>query len=104
MTADMLTPEQVADYLQVTTATVYRLIRQQRLAATRIGRIYRIPKEDLETYLRAHSSRAAVREALFRRVMEIGERQGDVDGDALLEELERFDDARLRSASPWPGR
>ena len=34
----LLTPEQVADYLHLTTETVYRLIRQNQPAASRIGR------------------------------------------------------------------
>ena len=38
---EVMTPEQVADYLQLATETVYRLIRQRKLAATRVGRAYR---------------------------------------------------------------
>jgi excisionase family DNA binding protein len=89
---EMMTPEQVADYLQLNTDTVYRLIREQELAATRIGRTYRIPREDLEQFLIAHSSRPSVRAALFRRVMEIGERNPGVSSDDVLEELEAWDE------------
>lgn len=90
-----MTPEQVADYLQVATETVYRLIRQRKLAATRIGRAYRIPREDIESYMVANSTREEVRSLLFRRVLEIAERSPrDLDGDALLETLEAEDGLR----------
>ena len=64
---EIMTPEQVADYLQLNKDTVYRLIREKKLAATQIGRAYRIPREDVEIFILAHSTRPAVREALFRR-------------------------------------
>lgn len=92
---DVMTPEQVADYLQVATETVYRLIRQRRLAATRIGRAYRIPREDVESYMASNSTREEVRSLLFRRVLEIADRvPADLDGDSLLETLEAEDDRR----------
>lgn len=86
---EVMTPQQVAEYLQLNTDTVYRLIRRRKLAATRIGRTYRIPREDLEEFLLTQSTRPEVRDALFHRTMEIGERNPDLDGDKLLEELER---------------
>ena len=94
MLRDMMTPEQVAGYLQVTKDTVYRLIRQKRLAATRIGRAYRVPREDLDAFIAVNSTRPEVRQALFRRVLQIGKRNPELDGDALLDELERNDQAR----------
>jgi excisionase family DNA binding protein len=81
---ELMTPEQVAEYLQMNTATIYRLIRERRLAATRVGRSYRIPREDLEEFIRANSTREEVRRALFRRVKAIGERQKELDSDELL--------------------
>ena len=96
--ADVLTPRQAAEYLQVTTETVYRLIRRRQLAAGRVGRSYRILRRDLEAFIAATSSRAAVRERQFQRVLEIAQRNADVDGDALLEELER-QDATERAAT-----
>ena len=85
---EVMTPQQVAEYLQLNTDTVYRLIRRRKLAATRIGRTYRIPREDLEEFLLAQSTRPEVRETLFRRVLEIARRNPDLDGDQLLEEME----------------
>ncbi len=94
MLRDVMTPEQVAEYLQLDKETIYRLIRTKQLAATRIGRAYRIPRQDLDTFLLANSTRPEVREALFRRVNAIAERNPGVDSDELLEELEREDEER----------
>ena len=94
MLRDVMTPEQVAEYLQLDKETIYRLIRTKQLAATRIGRAYRIPRQDLDAFLLANSTRPEVREALFRRVNAIAERNPSVDSDELLEELEREDEER----------
>ena len=88
---EIMTPEQVAEYLQVNTGTVYRLIRQQKLAASRIGRTYRIPKEEVEQFLLAHSSRSRDRSSVFRQVLSIAERNPGVSSDDVLNELERMD-------------
>lgn len=96
---EIMTPEQVAEYLQLTTDTVYRLIRAKQLAAARIGRAYRIPREDLEDFLMAHSSRPAVRKAMFERVLSIAERNPGVDSDQVLEELEELDGQRQTKAN-----
>ncbi len=95
---EVMTPEQVADYLQLNKDTVYRLIRQRRLAVTRIGRTYRVLKEDLDTFLRTNSTRSEVRDALFRRVARIAERNRGADSEELLEELERLDEERRSRA------
>src|SRR5687768_16714111 len=99
MLRDVMTPEQVAEYLQLDKETVYRLIRDRKLAATRIGRAYRIPREDLDTFLTSNSTRPEVRKALFDRVLAIAERHPGVNSDDLLEELERADEARKRQAA-----
>src|SRR3989304_8761505 len=91
---EIMTPEQVADYLQFNKDTFYRLIRQKKLAATRIGRNYRVPKEDLELFLLANSTRDVVRQTLFRRVLEIGERNVGISSDEGLDELERSEKPR----------
>jgi excisionase family DNA binding protein len=88
---DIMTPEQVAAYLQLSPDYVYRLIRSHQLAASKIGRAYRIPKEDVESFLLTHSSRPAVRQALFNRVLSIAERNPGVNSDDILDELEAMD-------------
>lgn len=98
---EVMTPEQVAEYLQLNTDTVYRLIRGHQLAASKIGRTYRIPKEDVDIFLLSRSTRPQVREALVKRVAEIGERNAarypELTSDQILEELEADDAARRRS-------
>lgn len=100
---DIMTPEQVAAYLQLSTDTVYRLIRMRRLAASRIGRAYRIANEDVEAYLLTHSTRPEVRASLIEQVQEIGQRNAarypDLTSDDVLADLEAYDDAR-RQAQP----
>ena len=96
---DLLTPAQAADELRVSPETIYRLIRDRKLAATRIGRAYRIPREDLEAFMLAHSTRREVRHGLFDRVLAYAERENPgVDSDEVLAELEREDDERKRRA------
>jgi excisionase family DNA binding protein len=97
---EIMTPEQVAEYLQLNTDAVYRLIRERKLAATQIGRAYRIPREDLETFLTTHSTRPAVREALFRRFMAIAEQNPGVSSDDVLGELEQEDRERKAGVTP----
>ena len=96
---EFLTPEQVADLLQLNIVTVYRLIRDKKLVATKIGRTYRVSREDLEAFLISRSTIPSLREALFRRVMAIADRNPGVSSDDVLEELERLDqEARQPSA------
>ena len=89
---DVMTPEQVADLLQLNTETIYRLIRDKKLAAVKIGRAYRITRADLEAFLAANSTMPTLRDALFQRVMAITERNPGLSSDDLLEELERLDE------------
>jgi excisionase family DNA binding protein len=96
---EVLTPRQVADYLQLSTEAVYRLIRRRQLAASRIGRSYRIPRADLDAFLIANSTRPEVQQAIFARLEEVARRHPDADGDALLAELERADAETARPVS-----
>ena len=50
-TPEVLTPQQVAEYLQLTPDTIYRYIREGKLVASRLGRQYRIPKRNVEAFL-----------------------------------------------------
>ena len=54
---EILTPEQAAEYLQVNRETIYRYIRQGKLAASKLGRTYRVPKRSLEMLLWATRTR-----------------------------------------------
>lgn len=54
----LLTVAEVADLLRVSNMTVYRLIKSGDLAALRVGKNYRIRKQDLEAFLSAGSVQA----------------------------------------------
>jgi excisionase family DNA binding protein len=49
----LLTANEVADQLRVSTMTIYRLIRRGELPAVRVGRNYRVRAGELDAYLRA---------------------------------------------------
>lgn len=50
---EVMTLEQVADYLQVGIHTVYRLRDSGKLKAAKVGRIWRVRKADVDAYLEA---------------------------------------------------
>ena len=54
----MLTPNEVAELLRVSTMTVYRLIKAGDLRAARIGKSYRLSEADVDAYLQARYSDA----------------------------------------------
>jgi excisionase family DNA binding protein len=46
-----LTIEEVLGYLKVTSRTIYRLIRSGELPAMRVGRQWRLRRQDLDAWL-----------------------------------------------------
>jgi len=52
----VFTPQQVAEYLQVSPETIYRYIKEGKLVASRFGRTYRIPQRNVELFLLATST------------------------------------------------
>lgn len=56
--SSFVTVSEVARQLRVSNMTVYRLINAGELAATRIGRSYRIREDDLDAYLAASYTKA----------------------------------------------
>lgn len=48
---DVMTPKQVADYLQLHLTTVYRHINQGKIPAAKIGGRYRIKRQTVEKLL-----------------------------------------------------
>ncbi|MEE8601844.1 helix-turn-helix domain-containing protein [Euzebya tangerina] len=47
----LLTVAEVAEYLRVSEMTVYRLISSREIGATKVGRCWRVPADDLMAYL-----------------------------------------------------
>ena len=67
LTRDVLTPQEVAEYLQLTPETVYRYIRDGKLVASKMGRQYRIRKQSIELFLLATSMAGDARMRAFSR-------------------------------------
>jgi len=57
MQEKILTPQQVAQILQVHQFTVLKFIKQGKLKASKLGRVYRIRESDLEGFLEQSSSK-----------------------------------------------
>ena len=51
---NLLTPEQVAEILQIHVLTIYSYIRQGKLDAIRLGRNYRIIPKDLTHFIESN--------------------------------------------------
>lgn len=56
MNDEILTVSQAATYLQVSDKTVLKLIKNDKLIASQVGRIYRIRLSDINAYLAANSN------------------------------------------------
>lgn len=48
----LLTPLEAAQYLRVDRRTVYYLLQSGKLRGSKVGRIWRVKEEDVESYLR----------------------------------------------------
>jgi excisionase family DNA binding protein len=79
---EILTPQEVAEYLQLTPDTIYRYIREGKLAAAKFGRHYRIPKENVDLLLLISSTAGGARMRDFS-AQEIGEwlQEDEIDGE-----------------------
>jgi len=53
---NLLTIREVAKYLHVVQLTVYRMIKRGDLPAVKVGRVWRIRRQDLEDYLKRSTS------------------------------------------------
>lgn len=56
MEQQFLTLAQVAERLQVTERTIYRYLEAKELKGIKIGRVWRIRPDDLETFLSAREN------------------------------------------------
>lgn len=53
----LLTPEQVAERLQVTVQTIYTWMRSGYLPSVKMGRLWRIRPDDLENFIKSQKTR-----------------------------------------------
>jgi len=56
MAEQLLTPDQVADYLNVDKITVYRLLAQKQLPAFKVGNQWRFKRKMIEAWLTKNSN------------------------------------------------
>ena len=56
-TSRLLTPDQVADILQVHVLTVYSYIKKGKFDAVHLGRSYRIAPDDLDNFIKSNKSK-----------------------------------------------
>ena len=50
-TGQVMTVDQVAAYLQLNRLTVYRYVREGKIPAAKIGKVYRVLREDVDRFL-----------------------------------------------------
>jgi len=79
--ADLMTLEEVAEYLRVTKKTIYRLLERRAIPSTRVGHQWRFDKAAVEAWLRHNSAGFA---AKFL-VIDDDEAIGDLFKDTLEE-------------------
>jgi excisionase family DNA binding protein len=58
MQENLLTTEQVAEYLKVDKFTIYRLVAQKKIPAFRVGSQWRFKKSAIEDWLMRNSNSA----------------------------------------------
>ena len=58
--AELMTIEEVADYLRVTEKTIYRLLERSGIPATKVGRQWRFDKASVDEWLQRNSVGAKV--------------------------------------------
>ena len=56
--AELMTLEEVANYLRVTEKTIYRLLDKRGIPATRVGHQWRFDKAAIEVWLNQSSTEA----------------------------------------------
>ena len=97
--SEIMTLDQAAAYLRLPPESIRRFINERKLAATQVDGTYRIVQQDAHAFLLANAHLPEVQDASIACVNAIAERNPGMDGDELLEELEREDDERKREAS-----
>ncbi len=85
-----MTTEEVAEFLRVHAFTIYRLIKQQRIPAFKIGSDWRFNRTSIEQWISEREAGFASEQAL--------EPAGPVEGSSV-----RLNGARRRSRRPGRG-
>ncbi len=48
----LLTPDEVAEYLQVPIETIWRWCRKKEIPAIKVGKYWRIPEDEFQKYIK----------------------------------------------------
>lgn len=56
MENDILTVEETSEFLKISTKTLYKIIKEKKLKATKIGKNWRITRFDILDYLSKNSN------------------------------------------------
>ncbi|MBU1130213.1 helix-turn-helix domain-containing protein [Patescibacteria group bacterium] len=54
--SQLLTPQEVATELKLNLLTVYKYIRDKKIVAIKLGRVYRISEENLNKFIKANET------------------------------------------------
>ena len=52
MTSDFLTPKEVAEYLKVDIMTIYRLAKEGRIPASKVGHLWRFKRTEIDEWFK----------------------------------------------------
>ncbi len=91
MQEKILTPQQVAQILQVHQFTVLKFIKQGKLKASRLGRVYRIRESDLEGFLEQSSSKDKTAEESTPKVIKKSKNKNKVPLNKQIEPKTKAD-------------
>ena len=58
---ELMTLQELASYLRVTTKTIYRLLEAQSIPAKKVGRQWRFDKDSIDTWLSQESEKKAAK-------------------------------------------
>ena len=102
-----MTPGQVAEILQIHQFTVLKFIRQGRLKASKLGRVYRIRESDLEDFLEQSSSKSSKTAETVTKVQKksknknkISPNQSESEAEDLPEEETTVQVSRVEKIEP----
>jgi excisionase family DNA binding protein len=59
---ELMTVDEVAEYLKVTTKTIYRMLKSGGIPSTRVGHLHRFIKSDINDWLRKGGSKGLTSE------------------------------------------
>jgi len=62
---DILTLNELCEVLKISENVAYRLIREKSISAFKVGRIYKIPKKAVESYILVAANMKECKQSIF---------------------------------------